>query len=97
MKHDSFKTYLHWGLTAFGVVALSILFFFSLFKAGALVHFFQTLLGILMPFVYGLAMAYLLTPVFNWLPAPQNFFPRRFRCCWRCCLWPRCCGWCCRR
>lgn len=39
MKHDSFKTYLHWGLTAFGVVALSILFFFSLFKAGALVHF----------------------------------------------------------
>ena len=30
------------------------------------------------------------------LPAPQNFFPRRFRCCWRCCLWPRCCGWCCR-
>ena len=61
MKHDSFKTYLHWGLTAFGVVALSILFFFSLFKVGALVHFFQTLLGILMPFVYGLAMAYLLT------------------------------------
>lgn len=39
MKHDSFKTYLHWGLTAFGVVALSILFFFSLFKVGALVHF----------------------------------------------------------
>ena len=36
---------------------------------GALVHFFQTLLGILMPFVYGLAMAYLLTPVFNWLHA----------------------------
>ena len=69
MKHDSFKTYLHWGLTAFGVVALSILFFFSLFKVGALVHFFQTLLGILMPFVYGLAMAYLLTPVFNWLHA----------------------------
>ena len=91
MKHDSFKTYLHWGLTAFGVVALSILFFFSLFKVGALVHFFQTLTGILMPFVYGLAMAYLLTPVFNWLharfaPALQNFFPRRFRCCWRCCL-----------
>ena len=69
MKHDSFKTYLHWGLTAFGVVALSILFFFSLFKVGALVHFFQTLTGILMPFVYGLAMAYLLTPVFNWLHA----------------------------
>ena len=65
MKHDSFKTYLHWGLTAFGVVALSILFFFSLFKVGALVHFFQTLLGILMPFVYGLAMAYLLTPVLH--------------------------------
>ena len=49
MKHDSFKTYLHWGLTAFGVVALSILFFFSLFKVGALVHFFQTLLGALRP------------------------------------------------
>ena len=104
VKHDSFKTYLHWGLTAFGVVALSILFFFSLFKAGALVHFFQTLLGILMPFVYGLAIAYLLTPVFNWLharfaPALQKRVknPRRaararkisFHGAFRCC-W-RCC------
>ena len=69
MKHDSFKTYLHWGLTAFGVVALSILFFFSLFKVGALVHFFQTLLGILMPFVYGLAYGLSADPVFNWLHA----------------------------
>ena len=48
---------------------MSILFFFSLFKVGALVHFFQTLLGILMPFLYRLAIAYLLTPVFNWLHA----------------------------
>ncbi len=86
MKHDSFKTYLHWGLTAFGVVALSILFFFSLFKVGALVHFFQTLTGILMPFVYGLAMAYLLTPVFNWLharfaPALQKTRKKSTPCC----------------
>lgn len=67
MKHDSFKTYLHWGLTAFCVIALSILFFFSLFRVGAIARSLQTLMGILMPFVYGFVIAYLLNPVFNWL------------------------------
>ena len=64
-RHDSFKIYLHWGLTAFCVIALSILFFFSLFRVGALAQGLKTALGVLMPFVYGGVFAYLLNPLFN--------------------------------
>lgn len=65
MKHDSFKIYLHWGLTAFCVIALSILFFFSLFRVDALVRSLRAAAGVLMPFVFGAVIAYLLNPLFN--------------------------------
>lgn len=64
-RHDSFKIYLHWGMTAFCVIALSILFFFSLFRVGSLVQSLKTAMGVLMPFVYGGVFAYLLNPLFN--------------------------------
>lgn len=65
MKRDSFKLYLHWGLTAFCVIALSILFFFSLFRVDALVRSLRAAAGVLMPFVFGGVIAYLLNPLFN--------------------------------
>ncbi len=64
-RHDSFKIYLHWGMTAFCVIALSFLFFFSLFRVGSLVQSLKTAMGVLMPFVYGGVFAYLLNPLFN--------------------------------
>ena len=64
-RHDSFKIYLHWGKTAFCVIDLSILFFFSLFRVGSLVQSLKTAMGVLMPFVYGGVFAYLLNPLFN--------------------------------
>ena len=65
MKRDSFKIYLHWGLTAFCVIALSILFFFSLFRLDALVRALRAAVGVLMPFVFGAVIAYILNPLFN--------------------------------
>ncbi len=67
MKRDSFTKYLYWGVTVFLVICASILFFFSLFKLPDVIGFFKTLTGILMPFVYGLTLAYLLNPIFNFL------------------------------
>ena len=65
MKRDSFKIYLHWGITAFCVIALSILFFFSLFRVDALVRSLRAAAGVLMPFVFGAVIAYILNPLFN--------------------------------
>lgn len=65
MKRDSFKIYLHWGMTAFCVIALSILFFFSLFRVRELVSSLRAAMGVLMPFVFGAVIAYLLNPLFN--------------------------------
>lgn len=65
MKRDSFKIYLHWGMTAFCVIALSILFFFSLFRVRELVSSLRAAVGVLMPFVFGAVIAYLLNPLFN--------------------------------
>ena len=65
MKRDSFKIYLHWGLTAFCVIALSSLFFFSLFRVDALVRSLRAAAGVLMPFVFGAVIAYILNPLFN--------------------------------
>lgn len=65
MKKDSFRPYFQLGLTAFLVIALSILFFFSLFKVEELKQFIAAVFQILTPFIYGAVLAYLLIPVFN--------------------------------
>lgn len=67
MKRGSFTKYLYWGVTVFLVICACILFFFSLFKLPDILGFFKTLIGILMPFVYGLTLAYMLNPIFNFL------------------------------
>lgn len=57
--------YLHWGITAFCVIALSILFFFSLFRVDELLRFLRSAVGVLTPFAFGAVIAYLLNPLFN--------------------------------
>ena len=57
--------YLWWGLTACGVIAFSILFFFLIFQADRVAGALARLMGILRPIIYGVVMAYLLTPVYN--------------------------------
>lgn len=59
------KKYLYWGVTAFCVVAGSVLFTICVSNFGQVTVFVSNILGMFMPFVYGFAFAYLLSPVMN--------------------------------
>lgn len=60
---EEFKKNLSIILAVFCAAALSILFFFVIFRASALRELFHKLLDILQPFIYGGVIAYLLKPV----------------------------------
>ena len=72
MKYD-FKNnkYFRWGLTAFLTIAASICFYYLLFHGNSIKTGFHTITGILMPVLYGLVTAYLLTPVLNYIETKQ--------------------------
>ena len=61
------KKYLYWGITAFVVICCSILFYYLLFHGVRLQSAIRKVVRILMPFVYGFAIAYILSPVVNML------------------------------
>ena len=64
MKYDlKNNKYFRWGLTAFLTIAASICFYYLLFHGNSIKAGFHTITGILMPVLYGLVTAYLLTPV----------------------------------
>lgn len=65
MKFKINNKYFRWGLTAFLVVAASILFYYFMFHSSNIKAGIHTITGILMPVVWGFAIAYLLTPVLN--------------------------------
>lgn len=60
------KHYLYWGITAFCVIVCSIVFFLALNYWRSVGSVLSLVLGILSPFIYGLIIAYLLTPVVKW-------------------------------
>lgn len=74
------KKYLHWGITAFLTVCACILFYYFLFHGTNIKAAFSALTGILMPFIDGLILAYLLTPLLNTFEK-KIFFPlyKRFQ------------------
>ena len=57
------KKYLHWGVTAFCVIACAILFYMALSYLGLLGRGLKSLARILSPFIWGLVIAYLLNPL----------------------------------
>ena len=61
------KKYLHWGITAFLVVAAAILFYMALSYIPAIGKAIKALFGILSPFIWGLVITYLLAPLMKWL------------------------------
>ena len=65
MKFKFDKKYLYWGLTAFFVIAASILFYYIVFHSENLSERFGAFIGIAMPIIDGLVLAYLMTPVLN--------------------------------
>lgn len=67
MKFFGDNHYFNWGVTAFFVAAASMLFYFGIFHMEILVSGIQTVFRIIMPLIYGAAIAYLLNPVLNFL------------------------------
>jgi len=67
MKLTNDKKYLYWGLTAFLVIAFSIAFYYLVFHFQQVTDNIITLLKILMPFIDGLVIAFLFTPIITYL------------------------------
>lgn len=59
--------YVQLGVTAFLVIAASILFYYGIFHMKSLITGIKTFFSIMAPIIYGAAIAYLLTPIVNFL------------------------------
>ena len=64
-KKPHIKPYLYGMLAGFGAISLSLLFFFLIYRFQGFGDAISKLTGILMPFIYGAVIAYLLKPVCN--------------------------------
>ena len=69
------KRYLYMTLSIFGAISLSVLFFFLIYRMQGIGSALDTLADILMPFIYGSVLAYLLRPMCN---AFEMFFETLF-------------------
>ena len=67
MKFRWDNRYLHWGVTAFLVIAASMVFYYGFFQIKSLLTGVRFLFHILAPIVYGAGIAYILT-------SPVNYF-----------------------
>lgn len=67
MKWKLNNKYFKWGLTAFLVLAAAIVFYYVVFHSHNINAGLFTIVNILMPVVWGLGIAYLLTPVLNFI------------------------------
>ena len=72
-KKPHIKPYRYGMLAGFGAISLSILFFFLIYRFQGFGDAISKLTGILMPFIYGAVIAYLLKPVCNCV---ENFLRR---------------------
>lgn len=67
MKFGWENRYFRWGVTAFLVIAASMLFYFGIFQMKTLMVGVKTVLSILAPILYGVILAYLLSPIVDFL------------------------------
>lgn len=67
MKYRWDNKYLHWGITAFCVIAASMLFYFGIFQMHQLIAGVKKFLSVLTPVIYGAILAYLLCPIVNYI------------------------------
>ena len=68
MKKWNFSNkYIGWGVTAFLVILSGLVSYYLLFHGSKLISNIKNIANILMPVVFGLVIAYLLTPILNYL------------------------------
>ncbi len=63
MKEKIKNKYVYWGLTAFCVLAAIVFFFFCLYRWVRVKAFIIATFNIFLPFIFGLAIAYILNPI----------------------------------
>lgn len=61
------KKYLYWGITAFIVLACSILFYYVIFHNDTFAGVIKNVIDICFPIIDGLIIAFLLCPLVNWI------------------------------
>lgn len=66
MKFRWDKKYLYWGITAFSVVAASVLFYYIIFQMPVWLAGVAKIISIINPIIYGAIIAYLLNPLVKW-------------------------------
>ena len=74
MKFRWDKKYLYWGITAFCVIAAAVAFYLLLTRLSDIGGFLARILNILTPIIYGIVIAYLLSPVVRFL---ENAFLKK--------------------
>ncbi|MGM9594496.1 MAG: AI-2E family transporter [Candidatus Onthomonas sp.] len=85
MRKRHFGDYVGIGITALAVIAASILIFFFIYKFNVIKQLMLQLVDILMPFIVGGVIAYLLAPIYNVLCRNLDYYlslklkPRRAR------------------
>ncbi|MDO5336926.1 MAG: AI-2E family transporter [Eubacteriales bacterium] len=67
MKFQWENRYFRWGVTAFLVIAASMLFYYGIFQMKTLIGGLRVVVKILAPVLYGAILAYLLSPIVNFL------------------------------
>ena len=72
MKRKIQNEYIYWGITALSVIALGILFYFTILRFDNIIKIIGKILYIFRPLLYGIIIAFILTQSFN-------FFNRKFR------------------
>ncbi len=65
MDKRSFRDYLYWGVTTVAVIAVCILFWFSVQHWDVVYAGIKKLMKILAPIIYGAILAYLTAPIYN--------------------------------
>ena len=61
------RTYINWGMTAFCVIAAALLFYFAVRNISVFMEILGKLVTILAPFIWGLVICYLLSPLMRLL------------------------------
>lgn len=67
MKFKINNKYFRWGLTAFIVLASAIGFYYLIFHSHTIKSNIQKIMKVLMPILVGMGIAYLLTPILNYM------------------------------
>ncbi|MCI8341921.1 MAG: AI-2E family transporter [Firmicutes bacterium] len=69
MLKKNFKKYIYYSLSGFGAIALSIIFFFCIYRSKMFFEAISDFMSIIMPFIYGGVIAYLLSPLCSMVDA----------------------------